>query len=630
MRNELLTCALAVTALVLSCGVSSAQTYSLPNDNNGCPANCRQITWQAGSDIWNGGSLPVYPDVACAGLNNNGTTDNTSAINSCISAQSSTFNASTQSCTNPKAVDIPAGVYYVAGKVNMKSCVVLRGVKRVTTPWMPTADLSETTLKFGTSAQIDFEGTSGTGTDKTVDAATVLTKGSNTLTMAAGHGFATNDWLVIGEKADPNLVFDINGCTWCGFGSSDQGYYMTQIFQATNVTGNTVTMSKPLYYTFQSALTPVVRKITVGTIRAGLENMRLDGSAYDHSAFIHFSGSVEDWVKGVETYMTGSASKAAHVYLEQWNYGIEIRDSHFHHSRTVSSDCGYGIYVFDANSDIKVENNIFRLGRHHIAQEGGGSGNAFLYNYSDNGHTDDTTYLGNATSAHGPHPFMNLFEGNTASHLMADHVFPTSSHTVFFRNWLWGDETGPSTTTDPVNGVPSWPPSGNGFNAIDVGYGDLYYSFVGNLLGMPASYWGGSYGSNHANWANATIRGSAYFGSSLSNPYVYSYETTTSGITVSANATSLNHGNYDYKTLGVAYWEGGANHTLPSSMYYSSKPAFFGSTPWPAFGPDVSPLTTTIPAQSCYNTGTCSAGMSATPDLSFGSNISIGGNVSTQ
>ena len=57
-------------------------------------------------------------------------------------------------------------------------------------------------------------------------------------------------------------------------------------------------------------------------------------------------------------------------------------------------------------------------------------------------------------------------------------------------------------------------------------------------------------------------------------------------------STLLRDGNYDYYTNEV-HWHGiggtgvnngltpPANHTLPASMYLTSKPAFFGSTTWP-------------------------------------------------
>jgi hypothetical protein len=73
-----------------------------------------------------------------------------------------------------------------------------------------------------------------------------------------------------------------------------------------------------------------------------------------------------------------------------------------------------------------------------------------------------------------------------------------------------------------------------------------------------------------------------------------------SGTIPSAATTALSHGNWDYHTNGVAYWAGGANHTLASSMYYASKPAFFGKCAWPAFGPDLMPVTGTNPARERY------------------------------
>ena len=90
-------------------------------------------------------------------------------------------------------------------------------------------------------------------------------------------------------------------------------------------------------------------------------------------------------------------------------------------------------------------------------------------------------------------------------------------------------------------------------------------------------------------------------------------------------------GNYDVVTGGVR-WCGGASlsanckgftevpsdqfvpgsQTLPASFYRSSKPSWFGSTPWPSIGPDVtggndgglfadtSGHTNMIPAKNCY------------------------------
>jgi hypothetical protein len=58
--------------------------------------------------------------------------------------------------------------------------------------------------------------------------------------------------------------------------------------------------------------------------------------------------------------------------------------------------------------------------------------------------------------------------------------------------------------------------------------------------------------------------------------------------------------NYDYVTDGVAVWDGGSDHALRNSMYYASKPAFFGGCSWPVFGPDVPGQMGTLPAKDRF------------------------------
>jgi hypothetical protein len=67
------------------------------------------------------------------------------------------------------------------------------------------------------------------------------------------------------------------------------------------------------------------------------------------------------------------------------------------------------------------------------------------------------------------------------------------------------------------------------------------------------------------------------------------------------NSTFIAHGNYDYVSDGVAYWDGGADHLLKNSMYYNAKPAFWGSRAWPSIGPDLNPMIGSLPAKDRYN-----------------------------
>ena len=575
--------AVILTGIIVLSGLPfashAATPYQLPNDNAGCPGNCREIPWNAGSDLWNGGALPSYTPVTCTGLAGNGSTDDGPAIQSCIN------NASPNT-----AVVIPAGTYYVNSMLNMKSNVVLRGVLTSGPPYLPSANPAATTLKLGGSGGISFPGGSR-GSNVAISSG--YTKGSTQITMSGGS-YSVGDFIVISENPDPTLA-TANGsggtCRWCG--EADAQHLMDQIVQITAVNGSTLTLNRPLYYTLQASLSPVAEKVTMGVAKAGVENIRMDGSYADHTSFILMHYAAYDWVKGVETYDAGTLSSnnfSPHISL-QWTYGDEVRDSYLHYGRSTASSMDYGIDFLYPNSDDKVENNVMRHHRHAIALEGGTSGSVFLYNYIDDNYTEsDWTYLGSARATHGSHPFMNLFEGNVISHITADQVWGSSSHEAFFRNWLWGDETG--------QGVPNFPPSG-GYDAVDVHALNTYFSFVGNVLGNPYL---------HSNWSNATLDGTDHY-ASPSHPIVYSFDTGSSGSIPSPRTTAILHGNYDFKTKGVAYWDGGSNHTLANSLYYSSKPAFLGSCAWPAFGPDLSPITSTIPAVARYNgSSACGSG----------------------
>ena len=540
----------------------------------------RKITWQTGSDIWNGGVLPNYPSVTCSPLYGNGTTDDTSRINACIAAAAANT-----------AVFIPAGTYLVNGQINLKNNVVLRGAGASSTILKGTPHI--TTPGGSVSPALKYNnnvvGYLLSGSPQ---------KGDTTVTLQTSSQASVGDWISIGSDNDPSYVSatgSLGLCAWCG--ENSPYHVLQQIVQVTAKNGSVITLSKPLYSTLFT--TPQFKRYTFGVKYAGVENLKLDGTGnLGATPFINLSNALFCWVKGVETNNTGSSSGSSHVRL-QYSYGCEVRDSYFHDQRSGASGAGYGIHVYFINSDHKIENNILRHNRHSFTLEGGGTGCAFLYNYVDDNYTDDLTYLGSARFNHGAHPYMNLFEGNIISHITADDYWGTSSHFVAFRNWLWGDET--------WSGVPGSLPS-SGYVAIDVWNLNTSYSFIGNVLGITGK---------HANWADASIRPSgdgAY--ASASSPVVYGYDPTPS-------STSINHGNWDYKTQGVAYWEGGSDHVLKNSMYYESQPAYWCSeTPWPSIGPDVSSNVNDVPAKRRYDgIGCTSTGVPPPPKVP---NVPIG------
>ena len=630
---------LIVTGIALIAPSLQAQTsglpYSLPNNNAGCPANCRVIPWQAGSDLWNGGTLPVYPQVTCSPLAEDGVTDDTTNLQSCINAANAGTGAYA-SChaAGGCATFIPAGTVVINGTLRLKSYVVLRGAgptthinlgsggALTTTNWSYNGGLTPT-VSYGCFSSCQPYQLSGTPQ-----------KGDTTVTISSGT-VAVGNWISISGNDDPTLITSqgTDGfCKWCGW---NMGYYlMQQIVQVTGFvsgsggSGTVVSLSRPLYYTpYTAAVTnangqsgssePAGSKYriwTPATTKAGYEYFNLTATSdIGSTPMVDFQGCLYCWAKGLEVQDTGSSSGSAHIEFD-WSYGGEVRDSYLHDQRSGASGSGYGVYFQWVNSDHKVENNICRHSRHCIVYQGGGSGTAVLYNYFDDMYTDDTTYLGSARTSHGAHPFMNLFEGNVISHVAADDFWGTSSHTVFFRNWLWGDETENWTGAQSATGTPN-----NGFAAVDLYQSQEYYSFVGNVLGRTGL---------HSTWSAATLtktcstNGCGY--EAPATPAVYSTGssqlTAITGSATSAN-TILRHGNWDYKTGGVAFWDGGANHTLASSAYYTNQPAFLSGYPWPLEGPEGSPTTNANPAEKCYLSGP-SVGSSFSPAACYSSGTS--------
>jgi hypothetical protein len=59
-------------------------------------------------------------------------------------------------------------------------------------------------------------------------------------------------------------------------------------------------------------------------------------------------------------------------------------------------------------------------------------------------------------------------------------------------------------------------------------------------------------------------------------------------------STTIRHGNYDYVTNSVVWDASNPNRALPASLYLSSKPAFFGSNPWPWVDPEAGTQATRV------------------------------------
>jgi len=593
--------------LVLLVPDRAQAVYDLPNDDGDCPANCRQIPWSAGSDQWNSGTLPVYTSVACGGLTEGVQTavDNGAIIQACLDALSI-----------QQAALIGPGIYHVTSRITPPDETVLRGSGSDNCSqgsWLSTTFNGDTgvgatctTLKLGSSSAGIELGITNPAQGSELSITSGFSKGSTVLTMASTAGLIVGDWVSVYADTDVRIVLGKNGsfqdpvfgCSYCGNNSGSD--LIQQYAEITNISGSDITISRPIYWDYPSDENPAVREVTWQHEKTGVEDLKIfqPDTVDIGDAFIDIRGCLFCWAKSVETYNAGafSSPQGGHIDL-RWSHGAEVRDSYVHFGQGHNSGRTYGIYGFFWNSDHKIENNIVRTNRHSFVLEGGGSGIVYLYNYHDDDFEDeDKNYLGSARTNHAPHPMWSLWEGNQMSHLEADDVFGSSSHMVYFRNWFRAEETdGPERESVATFG----------YGAIDIRGPNHYYSAVGNILGVDTWTTGQVRTDQDSECDEFGTRKTAYsIGCQDPGDYPSGYDSL-------ANTTVILHGNYDYISDAVAYWEGGADHVIKDSMYYSSKPSYFGTCAWPPFQGAVDaggPTIQTLPAKDRYDeTGLCVA-----------------------
>ena len=288
---------------------------------------------------------------------------------------------------------------------------------------------------------------------------------------------------------------------------------------------------------------------------------------------------------------------------------MELRDSFIHDGGSGPDNSGfnfYGNYLYGANANAKIENNIFNKDFPAIELNNSSSGFYIGYNYeygspSQYG-SDMVTW--SFDDGHAAFNIMNLYEGNIGEMMGADNYFGGSGYGTVLRNYFTGYNPNFGVTGDAV-----W---------LDrLAY---YYNVVGNVLGS----------KNQAPKAYSGCNAPAIY--RLGMPNLGNCGTTAwDGFTPTGgypdpkvSATLLRWGNYDYlnKTAqfnpaeipsGVAV---PTSQTIPNSYAYTSTPSWWpASIPWPPIGPDVTGgngdtagHVYKIPAQVCWESSNLVSG----------------------
>jgi hypothetical protein len=517
----------------------------------------RCIDWRPGIP----GGIPAYPVFASVrnppyNAKGDGLADDTHAIRKAI-----------DDCPAGKAVLLPAGTYRLTGMLTLTKGIALRGEGPEKTKLINEATANHIIMLGSRESDSKTKILQG------------YTKGSSRLVVEDPGKFKAGDLVLIDQLNDPELV-DIQGCggacTWAGRESGKRA--MGQLVRVMAKDGANLTLSRPLYFTFKESLQPEADRIDRPVVNAGVEDLYLEMKATkrkDDSSPIRIEHGIHCWVKNIESY---KGWYAGHVSI-QASLGCEIRDSYFHHTHAFGAGHGYGVWVFAQSTDTLVENNIFHYLNSGMMIESGGCGNVFGYNYSSRMFGRDypnTDWAHSDISLHGAHPYMNLFEGNYVSTIGFDFYWGSASHNTIFRNYADMD-------CKMVNGQPMM-----AIIAVRLDMRNYFMNAIGNVFGHEGIK--GVVEPQTSNYGQKTV-------------WHLGYKTPSGGGAPDdpkTGQTLLRHANLDFISKQIQWDPAIASRTLPSSLYLSAKPAFFGNTPWPAIGPDVNPVYNSIPARDRF------------------------------
>jgi hypothetical protein len=330
----------------------------------------------------------------------------------------------------------------------------------------------------------------------------------------------------------------------------------------------------------------------------GIEDLSMDhsGTSTSIAAGTFVMNGYNNWVKNVRDMN----SQHKHIWMYQTLH-MTVRDSYFYGSAFAASE-SYGLDTYNG-ADNLFENNIFQHIASPVIQEGC-IGCVMSYNYAI-----DDYYTNNGAAPqwqqassyhHSVGDAFILWESNSGIGYTADEIHGTSNFITAFRNYWNG--------RDPLGG------SGGGktqqTSALILDSYNRYYNIIGNVLGTAG------YHTNYTAAPPSTNCDSSVFvlgwggncSSTLPNDPLVAATIMRWGNYDTVNATNRFLASEVPSAIGTYANGVPASQNLPVSFYLNSKPAWWGTVPWPAIGPDVTSGNVAnlgghvnkIPAQVCY------------------------------
>jgi hypothetical protein len=530
-----------------------------------------------------------------------------------VPAQSGDATSAIQSALNGctgknQVVALAAGTYEISATVNVPSGVVLRGAGSGSGGTI----ISFTggggpVLSIGTTADSVCSGNTFDSSAHPLLTADAL-KETSTVTVASTAGFKPGDLALIDEKD----TSEVNEGDCSSYFKRAANYGLSERVEIASVSGNTLTLTTPLHWSFTTAQSAQVNRVSATPTKwAGIEsvlvqNGRPGGYAGQHAGGIDVSNAAYSWVKDVQVDGTTSGMP---VRLAG-TYRCVVRDSHFHNSYSYGfSQDNYGIVLACGAADDLVENNVARFMNKPVLFNNSGGGNVVGYNYADNswscdGNNDDG-YQELNVDCHCAFPHMELMEGNWAPHMGASTTHGNAGYLTYFRNYAssqWSHSvTGQATSA--IVWSQTFAPQYANVGALEFDDTDVKMTVIGNVLGSSATAGLGlpsDLGTTSTGQGDSATTSASYTAPVNSTPSIFLVTTSN----VSWTSIWLT-GNYDSVNKKVM-WNAStptanlpaSTQTLPPSLYYANKPGWWpASTPWPWVGPDLSPKVGSLPAE---------------------------------
>jgi hypothetical protein len=550
-RKSRITSLLAVFALLFAfAGVGFAEV--IPNS--------RTAPWQGNIGV--PGGIPkrtkIYKNIVVdLGADRTGAKDCSSIIQNAINK-----------CPNGQVVYIPEGRFRVETLIHIGNKTPNRTLRG--------AGMGRTTL-FGPNNNPIF--TAGdptwplpdTSASNFVDISSGATKGSNMITVTSAKKFVIGAPMAIAPNPLPVWAHNLGGF-------ADTLRSMRVYFKVRSKTATTVTFDPPCPFDFSGLNPTALVDPTPYMQGVGIESMTLDMTNNSTEMPIWFQQAWGCWAKEVEI-------KQAYARQMRWDMVVRCEVRGCYTQNVQGSGPNHEGIEFSYASWNLIEDNICNNGGAPpiIMEEDitSSSCNVIGYNYITN--TDPAFW--DLSFSHGSGSILNLAEGNVINHFEDDGYYGSSSYNTLFRNRIRGQ--------------------------VRLKHFSDYYNVVGNILG---DTWANSYETDVANYWDQgiapvyelgfpNIGNASYidtFGPTAPPDYS-ALPNTLDGcqqLDRNVSATILRHGNWDYATHSVVWDPAILDHTIPSSLYYSTQPRWWPpAVSWPPIGPDRDPMVGQIPAE---------------------------------